>query len=292
MRDCNVVSTARVENHLSWGGWSQGTHLWNVRWTPAPACLLGRRSSCPAPPSDACSSPCREKPRHLHARVGELSGGVSCEVTHMMFSTDLGLMKMAMGWSWASWSLLMALPDTSRMQCLPWKQQENISNHTPPLEWGQSGVKGQRGVSPLPSPPPPGPTARWSRTGGCCIAPPRWTCGPGCPSPFALWRSRSDSLCRPPRSPASAGSCLRAGSALNIRWHERTTQPLFTGVRRTYEGRRIRTCRGTLRSGRRWCGPSWGRGWWRGGCSSLWDRIEACRICRNTWVLPVVIRLL
>lgn len=43
--------------------------------------------------------------------------------THMMFSTDLGLMKMAMGWSWASCSLLMAFPDTSRIQCLPWAAQ-------------------------------------------------------------------------------------------------------------------------------------------------------------------------
>lgn len=39
----------------------------------------------------------------------------------MMFSTDLGLMKTAMGWSSASCSLLMAFPDTSRMQCLPCK---------------------------------------------------------------------------------------------------------------------------------------------------------------------------
>lgn len=49
---------------------------------------------------------------------------VKTESTHMMFSTDLGLMKTAMGWSWASCSLLMAFPDTSRIQCLPWERQK------------------------------------------------------------------------------------------------------------------------------------------------------------------------
>jgi len=37
----------------------------------------------------------------------------------MMESTDFGLMKMAMGNSCATCNLLMALPLTSRMQCLP-----------------------------------------------------------------------------------------------------------------------------------------------------------------------------
>lgn len=52
-------------------------------------------------------------------RRAESRARLSCVHTHMMFSTPLGLMKMAMGCSRASWSLLMAFPDTSRMQCLP-----------------------------------------------------------------------------------------------------------------------------------------------------------------------------
>lgn len=36
-------------------------HLWSAQWTPAPAWWLCRRFSCPAPPSGACSSPCRNK---------------------------------------------------------------------------------------------------------------------------------------------------------------------------------------------------------------------------------------
>lgn len=49
-------------------------------------------------------------------------------VTHMIFSTDLGLMKMAMGYSWATCSLLMALPDTSSMQCLPWPEETTLTS--------------------------------------------------------------------------------------------------------------------------------------------------------------------
>lgn len=37
----------------------------------------------------------------------------------MSASMDLGLMKTAMGYSCACCSRLMALPETSRMQCLP-----------------------------------------------------------------------------------------------------------------------------------------------------------------------------
>lgn len=44
--------------------------------------------------------------------------------THISASTDLGLMKTAMGNTCACCSLLMALPDTSRMQCLPWKSHD------------------------------------------------------------------------------------------------------------------------------------------------------------------------
>lgn len=47
------------------------------------------------------------------------SGRAAAGNTHMMFSTHVGFTKMAMGCSWATWSLLMAFPDTSRMQCLP-----------------------------------------------------------------------------------------------------------------------------------------------------------------------------
>lgn len=39
--------------------------------------------------------------------------------THRTFSSDLGLTKMAMGWSWAACSLRTALADTSKMQCFP-----------------------------------------------------------------------------------------------------------------------------------------------------------------------------
>lgn len=44
--------------------------------------------------------------------------------TYKMFSRDRGRMKIAMGWSCAAWSLLMALADTSRMQCFPWSSEE------------------------------------------------------------------------------------------------------------------------------------------------------------------------
>lgn len=37
---------------------------------------------------------------------------------------DFGLMKMAMGYSCACCNLLIALPDTSRMQCFPWKGKD------------------------------------------------------------------------------------------------------------------------------------------------------------------------
>lgn len=36
-------------------------HLWSAPWTPAPVWWLCQRSSCPARPSAACSSPCEDK---------------------------------------------------------------------------------------------------------------------------------------------------------------------------------------------------------------------------------------
>lgn len=39
--------------------------------------------------------------------------------TYIMFSTDLGLIKMAIGYNWANCNLLIAFPDTSSMQCFP-----------------------------------------------------------------------------------------------------------------------------------------------------------------------------
>lgn len=42
----------------------------------------------------------------------------------MMLSTDIGRKKMAIGCSWATWRRLIALPLTSRMQCLPWRKNK------------------------------------------------------------------------------------------------------------------------------------------------------------------------
>ena len=39
--------------------------------------------------------------------------------THIIDSTDLGLMKIAMGYNWATCKRLIALPLTSKIQCLP-----------------------------------------------------------------------------------------------------------------------------------------------------------------------------
>ena len=49
----------------------------------------------------------------------------------MMASTDLGLMKIATGKSPATCSRLMALPLTSRIQCLPWRQTLQFSGDRP-----------------------------------------------------------------------------------------------------------------------------------------------------------------
>lgn len=47
------------------------------------------------------------------------------QAAYMSASMDLGLMKMATGNSCACCSRLIALPDTSRMQCFPWKRAEH-----------------------------------------------------------------------------------------------------------------------------------------------------------------------
>lgn len=40
---------------------------------------------------------------------------------------DFGLMKIAIGYNWATWSRLIAFPDTSKMQCFPCCElRENI----------------------------------------------------------------------------------------------------------------------------------------------------------------------
>lgn len=48
--------------------------------------------------------------------------------TYIMESTDFGLMNIAIGYNWATWRRLIALPDTSKMQCLPWNVQMMINS--------------------------------------------------------------------------------------------------------------------------------------------------------------------
>ena len=64
---------------------------------------------------------------HLYFSLQSFDAEISICFTHRMFSTVLGLMKMAMGWSWASCSLFIAFPETSRIQCLPWGERRGWS---------------------------------------------------------------------------------------------------------------------------------------------------------------------
>lgn len=82
----------------------------------------------------------------------------------------------------------------------------------------------------VPSRPPLGQTGRWFRTGGCCTVLPRWSGGPGCPSPSALWTPQSDSLCRPLRSLSWGGSCLWVDHNFYSECHLRADMPQRRGA--------------------------------------------------------------
>lgn len=131
--------------------------------------------------------------------------------TYRMLSTLRGLMKTAMGWRPAIWRRFMAFPDTSSMQCLPWHTHTHTQRPHGCLGSFSSWVRRFAALSTLRSPCRrlPWRTVCWFHTGGCCIVQPRWTCAPGSLAPWALWRTWSGNLCRPPRSLAAAASCLR-----------------------------------------------------------------------------------
>lgn len=127
--------------------------------------------------------------------------------TYRMLSTLRGLMKTAMGWRPAIWRRFIAFPDTSSMQCLPWRR--DIELFLCPLSFVFC-LPSRHALS-LNSPCRPllWQTVYWFHTDGCYIVRPRWTCAPGSPAPWALWRTWSGNLCRPPRSLAAAALCLR-----------------------------------------------------------------------------------
>lgn len=70
--------------------------------------------------------------------------------------------------------------------------------------------------------PPRGHSARWYRTGDCCIARLRWTGGSGCPFPSVPWRTQNDSLDRPPHNPSWAAWCLKNDGQTEKKWYTRT----------------------------------------------------------------------
>lgn len=60
-------------------------HLWSAQWTPAPTWWLCQRFSCPAPPSGACSSPCRNKQCfkvHVSLKKSSEERGSFCKHSH------------------------------------------------------------------------------------------------------------------------------------------------------------------------------------------------------------------
>lgn len=144
----------------------------------------------------------RNRMLYVHVAVA----GLIC--AYRMLSTLRGLMKTAMGWRPAIWRRFIAFPDTSSMQCLPWRRDMELFLF--PLSF----------VFCLPSPhalswnspcrPLLWQTVCWFHTDGCYTVQPRWTCVPGSPAPWALWRTWSGNLGRPPRSLAAAALCLRS----------------------------------------------------------------------------------
>lgn len=111
-------------------------------------------------------------------------------------------MKTAMGWRPAIWRRFMAFPDTSSIQCLPWKTQI-IKLILFPVS------------SPFlhlhsPCQPLLLLTVCWFHTGDCCTVQPLWICAPGSLLPWSLWRKRSGNLGRPPHSLAVVLLCLRS----------------------------------------------------------------------------------
>lgn len=102
--------------------------LWLIHWYSVLqwlTCMENKSSLFPCPFVTIDLRGQTEDLLRMHSEKKPTLGGV---YTYIRGSHDLGLMKIAMGYSCATCSRLIAFPDTSRIQCLPcWKQMRTCS---------------------------------------------------------------------------------------------------------------------------------------------------------------------
>lgn len=186
-----------------------------------------------------------------------------------------------MGWRPAIWRRLMAFPDTSSMQCLPWMTQI--------MKWALSPLSPPCAITWTLSPCQPLllPTVCWFHTDDCCTVQLLWIYAPGSLLPWPLWRKQSGNLGRPPRSLDVAVLCLgynrsymtgcgklfvKVGIIKSVcsvsNWMCRIPSEVTVAFERnTHVGRRSQTCQGTQRWGHRWLDLSLVRAQWQVLCN-------------------------